>query len=93
MGKQKVDPIARWDEASSQREDWAVLYKVFLGDDGAHPETYEMFLLMEETSRVSPRLRAQARNQPIFPIALLRLIQKEFNESFRQALERRQRVR
>ena len=46
-----------------------------------------------DASVVSPRLRAQARQQPTFPAALLRLIQQEFNESFRQALERRQEVR
>ena len=66
---------------------------MFLGDDGAHPATYEIFLLLEETSGVSPRIRAQARHQPTFPAALLRLIHRVFNESFRQALERRYRVR
>ena len=88
MGKQKVAPVAGWDKASSQLEAWAVFYTVLLGDDGAHPATYEMFLLLEETSRVSPRLRAQACHQPNSPAALLRLIQQEFNESFLQAFER-----
>ena len=58
---------------------------MFIGDDGAHLAIYEMFLLLEETSRVSPRLRAQARQQPTSPAALLCLIQQEFNESFHQA--------
>ena len=66
---------------------------MLLGDDGAHQATYKMFLLLEETSEVNPRLRAQARHQTTFPVALLCLIHKEFNESFRKALERRQRVR
>ena len=35
----------------------------------------------------------QARQQPTFPAALLHLIHQEFNESFRQELKRRQRVR
>ena len=70
-----------------------VFCTVLLGDDGAHPTTYKMFLLLEETSGVSPRIRAQARHQPTFPAALLRLIQQEFNESFCQVLERRHRVR
>ena len=52
-----------------------------------------MILLLGGTAGVSPRLREQAGHQPTFPAALLRLTQKEFNESFRQALERRQRVR
>ena len=93
MGKQKVSPIARWDEAVSQLEAWAVSCTVFLGDDRFHPATYEMFLLLEETSGVSQRLRAQARQKSTFPSALLRLIQQEFNKSFYQALDRWQRVR
>ena len=57
---------------------------LFLGDNGVHPATYKMFLLLEETSGVSLRLWAQARQQPTFPAALLCFIQQEFNESFRQ---------
>ena len=90
MGNQKVAPIAGWDKAASQLEAWAVLCTVFLGDDGVHPATYEMFLLLEETSRVSPRLQEQSCQQPTFPAALLCLIHKEFKEIYRQVLERRQ---
>ena len=54
---------------------------------------YKMVPLLEETSWVNLRLKSQARHQPTFPAALLRLIQSGFNESFRQALERRKRVR
>ena len=64
MGKQKVTPIAGWNEAASQIEAWAVFCKVFLRDDGVHPTMYEMLLLLEETSGVSPRLRVQARQHP-----------------------------
>ena len=39
------------------------------------------------------RLRAQTQRYPALPVALLRLLQTEFSEIFRQALERRQRVR
>ena len=66
---------------------------VFLGDDRVHPTTYEMFLLLEETSEVRTRLREQACQQPTFPVTLLCLIHQEPNESFRQALEMQQRVR
>ena len=75
MGKQKVSPIADWDEAAYQIEEWAVFCTMFLGDEGVNPTTYDMFPLMEETSGVSPRLRAQARHQPTFPATLLLLIQ------------------
>ena len=65
----------------------------FLEDYGVHPVTYNMFVLLEETSGVSSRLQAQARQKPTFPGELLRLIQKYFNEIFCQGLERRHRVR
>ena len=79
MGKQKVAPIAGWDEVSSQLEAWAVFCTVFLGYEGAHPAMYEMFLLLEETSGVSLRLRAHAHHQPTSPTTLLRPTQKDFN--------------
>ena len=92
MGKQKVSSIAGWDEAAPQIEDWAVFCMVFLGDDGFHPVTYKIFLLLEETSGAILRLQAQACHQPTFPSTLLCVIQQEFNERFQQALERRQRM-
>ena len=52
-----------------------------------------MFLLLVGIAGVSPRLRAQALHQPTFPAALIRLIQQDFNERFRQALDRRHKVR
>ena len=66
---------------------------LFLGGKGVHPATYKMFLLLEETSRISLSLQSQALQQPTFPVDLLCLIQQEFNESFCQVLERQQRVR
>ena len=93
MGKQKVAPIAGWDEVESQLEAWAMFCTLFLGDNGVHPTTYEMFLLLEETSGVIPRLRAQACQQPTFPTALLCLIHKDFNQSFHQTLDRQKWVR
>ena len=60
MRDQKVAFITGWDEAASQLKAWAVFCTVFLGDNGVHPITYEMFVLQEETSGVIPRLRAQA---------------------------------
>ena len=71
IGNQKVTPITGWDEAASQLKAWAVFFTVFLGDEGVHPTTHKMFLLLEETSGVRPRLRAQFRQQPTFPAALL----------------------
>ena len=86
MGKQKVAPITIWDEVESQLEAWAMFCTLFLGYNGFGPTTYKMLLLLEETSRFIPRLRVQARQQPIFPASLLCLIHQEFNKSFHQAL-------
>ena len=74
MGKQKLTPIASWDELEFQIEAWAMFFTLFLGDNGVQPATYKVLLLLEETSRVSPRLRAQDCQQPTFTAALLRLI-------------------
>ena len=93
MGKKKVSPITGWYEASSQLKAWTVFCMVFLVDDGVQPIPYEMLLLLEETSGGSLRMKAQARQKPTFPVALLCLIHQEFNKSFHQALERRQRMR
>ena len=62
-----------------------MFYTLFLGDDGVHPATYEILLLLEETSMVSLRLRRKSLQQPTFPADLPRLIHQDFNESFRQA--------
>ena len=75
MGKRKVAAIAGWNEAASHIEEWAMFCNVFLGNNGVNPVTYDMFLLAEETSRVSPQLRTQAFQQPTFPTSLIFLIQ------------------
>ena len=58
MGNQKVSSIAGWDGAAYKLDAWAVYCTVFLGDDGVHPTTYDMFLLLKETSGVILRLKA-----------------------------------
>ena len=75
MGNQKIAPVAGLDEVSFQLEDWAFFCTMFLRDDWVHLSNYKMFLLLEETAGVSPRLMVQARQQPTFPAALLCLIQ------------------
>ena len=50
MGKQKVAPIAGWDEASSQLETWVVLCTVLLGEEGVQTGNKNIFLLLEEMS-------------------------------------------
>ena len=79
MGKHKVSPIAGWGKSTSQLEAWANFYTVFLGNKVKHPALFEMFLLIKETSSVSPQLCAQARQKPTSPPTLLGLIQQGFN--------------
>ena len=56
MGRKKVSPVKIWDEATSQLEVWDVVYTMFLGDIGDHPETSEMATLIKETPSIVPRL-------------------------------------
>ena len=96
IGKQKISPTADWDEATSQLEAWSIFCTVFLGNKVKHPAPFDMFLLIKETPDVSLRLYTQAWQKsafPAFPAALLCLIQQDFNESFYQDLDRRQRFR
>ena len=46
MVNKRVAPITCWDKASSQLKAWAVSCTVLLGQDGVHPATYKMFLLL-----------------------------------------------
>ena len=65
---------------------------VFLRDAAIHPTTYEVCTLINETAHVGARFQVQMQRHTTLSVALLRLLQIEFNESFRQALERRQQV-
>ena len=65
---------------------------VFLGDVAVQPETYEVCRLVEETAYVGARLQAKMQRKLTLPVTLLHLLQTELNKSFRQELERRQRV-
>ena len=51
-----------------------MFYTVFLVDDRVHSATYEMFLLLEETSGVRSRLRAKDLQKTTFPTTPLCLI-------------------
>ena len=76
----------------NQLESWGVFCHVFLSNASVHPATYEVCTLIKETAYIGARLQDHTQSQPSLPVALLRLLQTEFNKSFRQALERRYRV-
>ena len=65
-------------------EQWLVLVTVLLGPQERHPAVFELATLIEAVNEVNSRLRAQTGAQQDMPTALVRLIQTEFNESFRQ---------
>ena len=92
LTNQKVKPVTSWEAMEKKLEAWGVFCCDFLGDTSVHPATYEVCSLLKETAYVKAQLRDQIHRQPTLTIALLLLLQSEFNESFLQALERRQRV-
>ena len=57
---------------------------VLLGPQERHLALFELSTLLEAAYEVNSRLRAQARSQQDMLAALVRLIQTEFKESFRQ---------
>ena len=66
---------------------------VLLGPQERHPEVFGLATLLEAANEVNYRLHAQAGAQQYMPAALVRLIQTEFNESFRQVFTRHLPVR
>ena len=65
-------------------EQWLIVVKVLLGPEEHHPAVFELSKLLEASNEVNSRLRAQVGAQQDIPAALVRLIQTEFNKSFRQ---------
>ena len=63
----KVTPITGWEKLAFKLEAWTVLCKVFLGNKIKYPATYEMFLLIEETSGVIMPQRVQAHQYTTSP--------------------------
>ena len=61
-----------------------MLIYVILGPPELNPDVHDISVLVEAAEEVSTRLCVQAYHQADMPEALIRLIQTEFNESFRQ---------
>ena len=55
------------------------------------PATYEVYSLLKETTYVGVHMRSQTQRHPTMYATRLCPLQPEFNENFRQALERQQR--
>ena len=65
-------------------EQWLVVVTVLLGLQERHPAVFELATLLKAANEVNSRLRAEAGSQQDTPAALVRLIQTEFNKSFRK---------
>ena len=84
MKQQRILPIVGWEAASKMLEQWIIMVTVFLRPQKRDPEVFELTTLLEVADEVNSRLQDQAADQQDMPAALVRLIQTEFNESFRQ---------
>ena len=84
MKQQRIPPIVGWESAAKMLEQWLVVVTVLLGPQERHPAVFELATLLEAANEVNPLLRAQVGAQQDMPAALVRLVQTDFNESFRQ---------
>ena len=84
MKQHLIPPIVGWEAAAKMLEEWLVVVTVLLGPQERHPAVFGLATLLEAADEVNSRLRAQATDQQDMTAALDRLIQNEFNESFRQ---------
>ena len=84
MKQQRIPPIVGWEAVEKMQKQWLVVVTVLLGPQERHPAVFELATLLEAANEVNSRLQAQAGSQQDMPAALVRLIQTEFNESFRQ---------
>ena len=65
-------------------EEWLVVTTVLLEPQYSHPSFFELASLLAAANKVNSCLRAQVAVQEDMLAALVRLIQTEFNKSFRQ---------
>ena len=84
MKQHRIPPIVGWEAAAKMLEQWLVVVTVLLGPQDRHPAVFELATILAVVKEVKSRLRAQVAVQQDTPAALVRLIQTEFDESFRQ---------
>ena len=84
MKQQRIPPIVGWEAAAKILKQWLVVVTVLLGPQERHQAVFELATLLEAADEVKSCIRAQAGAQQDIPPALVRLIQTEFKESFRQ---------
>ena len=85
MKQQRIPPIVGLEASENMLEQWLVMVTVLLGPQERHPEFFGIETLLAAADKFNSRLQSQAAVQQDMQAALIRLIQTEFNESFRQA--------
>ena len=93
MKMQRIPPIVGWEAAAKMLEQWLVVVTVLLGPQERHPALFELSTLLKASNEVNSRLHAQAGAQQDMPSALVRLIQTEFNKSYRKVFTSHLQVR
>ena len=84
MKQQRIPLIVGWKAAAKMLEQWLVVVTVLLGPQERHLAVFELATLFEAENEANSRLHVQAGSQQDMPAAPVRLIQTDFNESFRQ---------
>ena len=74
-----METVTSWEADEKQLEALGVFYHVFLRDAAVHPATYEVCSFVKETAYVGAIICAQTQWHPALFVALLHLLQKEFN--------------
>ena len=93
MKQQHILPIVGWEAAAKMLEQWIVVVTVLLGSKECHPSVFEIATILEAADEVNSHLGSQAAVQQDILASLVRLIQTDFNESFRQVFTRHLPVR
>ena len=88
MKQKRILTIVGWEAAAKMLEQWLAVTTVLLGPQECHPSVFELATILEAAEEVTSCLQAQAAIQQDMPAALVRLVQTNFNERFRQVFTR-----
>ena len=84
MKQHRIPPIVGWEAAAKMLEQWLVVATVLLRPQERHPAVFELATLLKAADEVNSRIQYQVASQQDMPAAIVRIIQTEFNKSFRQ---------
>jgi len=79
------NPFTHWETVVTCIDHWAVACHALLGGDD-HPGKKQLENLLGTTDPLRSQLRLAARHKPALAVSVVRELQLEYNESFRQSL-------